>query len=209
MRRTRVDEIEPNFETVIQEKHENPSLRGPTGEGNENQRKLQSDYFQLKMYHEESPEYCWQGEWKDRRWCLGCNGTSRDEGAELEIRKCQRGKESQRFVYEKVSGSEGGRIRPHTEQRLCLVREANPKDSRRKIALEECDDDSLDNNEIFKGFSFERKFQINPKQIDDHCLTQGHYPKSGELVACSKLPKTRAMMPRAFARPSMNHESGD
>ena len=181
-RRLLDDENEAHLETFLHERTQaNPALRGPTGEVNENGRELESRYFHLKMYHEESRDYCWQGEWEDRRWCLECKGSSCDEGEELEIRKCQRGKNDQQFVYEKVSGSGGGRIRPYSKQRLCLV-QSDPKGKRRMITLEDCDDNSYDNHEIFFGFSFQREFKIVPKELDDHCLTQEHYPRAGERV---------------------------
>jgi hypothetical protein len=177
--------------TFLQKKKQvNPALRGPAkSEGNENSRKLQSGYFHLKMYHEESREYCWQGEWEDRKWCLDCKGSSCGEGEELEIRKCQEGKEDQQFVYEQVLGSGGGRIRPYSKQDLCLV-QSDPQVRRRMITLQECDESSYDNHEIFFGFSFQQEFKIVPKELDDHCLTQEHYPRAGERIYAGECEET-------------------
>lgn len=55
-------------------------------------------------------------------------------------------------------------------------------ESRRKITCESCDENSYNDDEIFFGFSFNNKFKIVPKNLDDHCLTQGHYPRGGERI---------------------------
>lgn len=41
-------------------------LRGGGKQQQQQHRKLENRHFHLKMYHEESEDYCWQGEWEDR-----------------------------------------------------------------------------------------------------------------------------------------------
>lgn len=152
------------------------SLRRGTGN---QQRQLKETYFHLKMYHEESKDYCWQGEWEDRRWCLDCEGSECNHGDDIEIRTCERqGQRDQQFVYEPVSGSDGGRIKPYFNQDLCLVRLS----SSQEFGLDWCEEDGYDDKEIFLGFTFDSEFKLVPKTLRDNCLTQNHYPRNGERI---------------------------
>jgi len=129
----------------------------------------------------------WQGESKERRWCMDCAGGTIDceQGDMLEIRKCDDADEQrdQRFVYEKISGSGGGRIKPYHDQSLCLERTSD-----RLHTLEPCDDveEGVSSRQILLGFDWDDDFKLIPKSRDDHCLTQNHYPRSGEDIYADK-----------------------
>jgi hypothetical protein len=139
----------------------------------------ESTYFHLKMYHEESKDYCWQGEWEDRRWCMDCEGSKCSRGDIIEVRTCERSNQlDQQFVYEDIPGSGGGRIRPYYNQDLCFMRRSS---SSRTVYLDWCKED-YDDDEIFLGFDFDKEFELIPKTLSDHCLTQEHYPRSGEKI---------------------------
>ena len=112
---------------------------------------------------------------------LSARGVRVTKVKSLKSKNATRTKRINASFTKKCLGSGGGRIRPYTKQHLCL-KQSDPKVSRRKITLQDCDDDSYDNHEIFDGFSFNREFKLVPKEIDDHCLSQSHFPKSGERV---------------------------
>lgn len=152
-------------------------------------RHLGQTRFLLKMYHEESTQYCWQSEWKDRGWCIECEeckdcfSASCDEGDRLWIKYCNDNKDEQYLVYEPVSGSGGGRIKPYTAQNLCLERNGDSK----YVALQRCEDGNT--AQILVGFDMHNgPFELYPYGNDPDstdaplCLSQSHHPKKREII---------------------------
>jgi hypothetical protein len=129
------------------------------------QRKLASTVFQLKMYWKEG--YCWQEEWKERKWCLQCQGGSCGENDYLLIETCS-SSSSQKFVYE------GEQLKPYTRQELCWERTG-----RNAHQLKKC---SSSSTQIIKGLKFDGNFEMHPNGYPDDCLTNQHHPKSGEII---------------------------
>ena len=139
-------------------------------------------YFLLKMYHEESVEYCWQAEWKDRGWCLECEESqgsdshSCDQGDQLWIQYCNTEVDEQYFVYEPVA-SGGGRIKPYTRQDLCLEKDSEESMT---LTLQPCDDTNT--LQILIGFDMYSQFELHPYDDTSRCLTQPHHPKKEEEI---------------------------
>lgn len=143
--------------------------------------------FLLRMYHEESTEYCWQSEWEDRGWCMeceeceSCGSVSCDEGDSLWIKFCNDDQDEQYFVYEEVSGTGGGRLKPYTAQSLCLE-----KTGSRAMVLKTCQDGNMD--QILMGFAMSGAFELYPYGHDTastsspKCLSQAHHPKKEEEI---------------------------
>jgi hypothetical protein len=50
------------------------------------------------------------------------------------------------------------------------------------IVLDWCEDEYTD-SEIFLGFDLDKEFKLIPKTLPDDCLTQEHYPTSGETIS--------------------------
>lgn len=107
------------------------------------------------------------------------NGDDCSEGDKLEIRRCSSSQRDQRFVYEPLPGTGGGRIKPYHKQDLCLERTTD-----RQHTLESCDDvnEIVSERQILLGFDWQEEFKLIPLSRDDHCLTQQHWPRSGEVV---------------------------
>ena len=146
-------------------------LRGP----DTTHRKLEDvTFFRVKMYWQEG--YCWQEEWEEREWCLECQGASEcRDGDYLWIKECDDDPQ-QKFIYESVSGTGGGRLKPHERQDLCWER---TRDNARQ--LKPC---SSDANQIIKGIKYDGPFEMVPYGAarENDCLTQSHHPKNEEIV---------------------------
>jgi len=151
---------------------------------------LDETYFLLKMYHEESTEFCWQSEFEDRRWCMacesceGCSYATCDEGDALRIQYCNDEKEEQLLVYELYETESGvGRLKPYTAQHLCLEWYGPGSEF---MTLQRCQDGNTD--QILVGFNMYSPFELHPYGYDPTststplCLSQGHHPKSEELI---------------------------
>ena len=123
------------------------------------------EYFQLRMYWEEG--YCWQEEWKERKWCWECEGGSCGTNDYIWIEECS-SSSLQRFVYD------NGRIKPYTNQGLCLERTGD-----REHRLKSC---SGSDKQKFDGFQSSGSFELHPKGQGDRCLSQHHHPKSYEVI---------------------------
>lgn len=137
------------------------SLRGSNVYAN---RDLQSlTMFQIKMYWEQG--YCWQEEWRERKWCLECEGRSCDENDYIWLQECSSSSQ-QKFVYEPVAGSGGGKIKPYSRVDLCWTR--TRFDSHQ---LKPCGDNYMDsrghNAQVFIGFTFDSKFELHPNGYHD------------------------------------------
>jgi hypothetical protein len=128
--------------------------------------------FQLKMYHEEG--YCWQDEWEDRKWCLECEGSSCGEDDYLWIKKCDEDEKEQLFIYQPISGTDGGHLSPYYQQDLCWERTRT-----NAYQLRPC---SNDDKQIIVGFRFDDKFEMHPNGRPYDCLEQHHDPKDEEVV---------------------------
>ena len=135
------------------------------------------------MYWEEG--YYWQEEDFERRWCLNCQSGSCEEGDALDIQKCADGSDEQRFIYEEVPGSGGGRIKPFTRQDLCWT---SLGDDRSGHELTPCD---LNCRQIILGLQYEGRFEMNPNGRINDCLVQHHHPKKGEVVHANDCVSSR------------------
>jgi hypothetical protein len=135
--------------------------------------------FQLKMYWEEG--YRWQEETFERKWCLECNGAC-SPGTLLEIQTCD-GSSKQRFVYEEVPGSGGGRLKPRNRQDLCWTRQGAQVHE-----LEPCD---LNCRQIILGIRYEGRFEMHPNGLPLDCLEQHHHPRAGEVVRAKDCIESR------------------
>lgn len=154
------------------------SLRGS------HQRRLQTTYFQLKLYHE--PGYCWQAEWEDREWCAECKDEC-DEWDYLELKHCEIDEDKQYFTYEPMPNGIGGRIKPQTNESLCWERTRVNAHQ-----LRPCDDINgvVNVTQIFRDFDLYNKFELHPFNRGDTtthpdgamCLTNHHHPKSEEVI---------------------------
>lgn len=166
-------------------------LRGGTND-EQAHRQLQSSFdFQIKMHWEVG--YCWQCEWRERKWCWQCEGGNCNEGDKIQVRSlsCTRlnlwssglsdlrrepqvrvcsGSSRQRFVYSRAGG---GRVRisPETRRDLCLEMR-----SEKRANLQKCD--SGDRDQEFSGFDDDgSRFELFPAGQDERCMTQQHDPK--------------------------------
>ena len=166
------DSNEPDISLIEDEKESIPfdssmisstkSLRGSNA--NHANRNLESlNVFQIKMYWEEG--YCWQEEWRERRWCLECEGKSCDEDDYIWLQECSSSSQ-QKFVYEPVAGSGGGKIKPYSSQNLCWTRT-------RAIhhQLKPCGDNYTDSDgrdiQVLIGFTFDSEFELHPNGYHD------------------------------------------
>jgi hypothetical protein len=136
-------------------------------------RQLSGDFhFQIKMYWEEG--FCWQDEWRERKWCWQCEGGNCNEGDKIELRVCS-GSSRQRWKYHSAGG---GRVRfsPLSRNDLCFEMQ-----SEKRGRLAKCDDNNRDQE--FTGFEDSGgEFELFPSGQSDRCLTQEHDPKSYEEV---------------------------
>lgn len=111
----------------------------------------------------------------------GCSGNC-DRGDSLWIQFCNDDESAQYFVYEPVSGTGGGRIKPYDDQSLCLEKASGAKD----MTLEPCQDGKT--AQILIGFDMKNPFELYPYGLDPHsttsvrCLTQAHHPKRYEII---------------------------
>jgi hypothetical protein len=127
--------------------------------------------FQLKMYWEQG--FCWQEEWKERKWCMSCQGRC-SSGERLWIQYCTSGDATQKFNYIPAAGG-GGQLKTATEN-LCLERVSG---SSYKLA-----DCQVTDRQIFTGFETNGSpFELHPKSSSDTCMAnQFHHPKPEELI---------------------------
>jgi hypothetical protein len=114
--------------------------------------------FQIKMYWEEG--YCWQEEWNKRRWCLECKGSSCDEDDYLWLQECS-SSSMQKFIFEPVAGTGGGKIIPYSRLDLCWTRTRVNAHQ-----LKPCGDNTMDSRgralNVLIGFTFDSEFELHP-----------------------------------------------
>ena len=180
---------EPTTTTVDMSFHarSDKTLRG-------SHRRLQTVYFQLKMYHE--PGYCWQAEWDDRIWCAQCQGDCEDWDY-LEIQSCNTEENKQYFQYEAMPDGIGGRIKPLSNDNLCWERTRVNAHQ-----LRPCDDINriVNVTQIFRGFDMYNKFELHPYNRGNFttnaagpmCLDNEHHPKSEEVIRAESCDRARA-----------------
>jgi len=126
--------------------------------------------------------YFWQESTEETFWCLECQGSC-SVGDELEIQDCDENEERQRFVYEDVPGSGGGRLKPYEEQNLCWQRTGVHSHT-----LQEC---GTSCRQIIKGIQYAGRFEMHPNGLDDECLEQHHHPRGGEVVRANDCQEAR------------------
>ena len=99
------------------------------------------------------------------------------------IQTCDDGDSAQRFVYEEVPGSGGGRLKPATRQDLCWTRQGD-----RQLELEPCD---LSCRQIILGIQYEGRFEMHANGKPLECLEQHHHPRGGEVVRSNDCIESR------------------
>jgi len=122
--------------------------------------------FQLHMYWEEG--FCWQDEWKERKYCLQCEGSSCNTEDYLFIDECS-GSSLQRFMYQPVPGSGGGKIMPFTRPDLCWTRTRVNAHQLRSCGNDYKDEQGRD-VQIIIGFDPDGTFELHPNGILDRCM---------------------------------------
>jgi hypothetical protein len=127
--------------------------------------------------------YFWQEEDFERRWCLECDGSSCGIDATLHIQECDENESKQRFVYEAVPGTGGGRLKPYDNQDLCWQR-TGPNEH----TLQDC---GTSCRQIIKGIQYIGRFEMHPNGRPDDCLEQHHHPKADEVVRASDCESSR------------------
>ena len=154
------------------------SLRGSASNVH---RELSQDFdFQLKMHWEEG--FCWQEEWDERKWCMSCAGDVCNLNDLLLIQKCDGKEKIQRFMYEPVSGTGGGKIMPLTRPDLCWERVPSVnEDERTEYKLRDCEI-SNKSTQIVVGFDPSKPFELKTYGRTTSCFTQDHHPKPDEVV---------------------------
>lgn len=130
-----------------------------------------------------------QAEWRERRWCLQCEGGSCGDGDELLLKTCS-GSSKQKFVYAGVSGTNGGKLKPFTRQDLCWTRTGN-----RLFQLKSCGGGYRDelgrDKQIIIGVELEGSFEMHPNGRNDECLDNDHHPKSDEVIGGDSCDRAR------------------
>lgn len=161
---------------------------------------LPDDYtFRLKMHWE--PQYCWQEECSEQRWCIECTRCDRISGSgepldicsdpnnndgndcapwdQLWIQNCNgwRGSSGNaRFEILRQPDEEWDRIRI-ADTNLCMERAGG-----RFLNLQTCSDREI--KQRFVGFDPDGAFSLRPFEegYQDRCLSQHHWPKKYELL---------------------------
>lgn len=135
--------------------------------------------FNMKLYWEEG--YCWQEEWKERKWCMECDGDSCSEGDKLELQVCKN-VDRQEFSWIPTSG--GGRLKV-SKKDLCLER-VDTNDYRLKIC-------SSSSKQVLVGFSANKPFELYPRGFEGRkCFSNEHHPKASEEIFTYWCESTRA-----------------
>jgi hypothetical protein len=148
--------------------------------------------FQMKLHWER--EYCWQGEWDERKWCMSCYGGKCSEEEVIWIQECNDAI-IQRFVWEPVDVSgrnKTGKLKPYTRQDLCLENvgaEGNysyfgvDNPNWWNFLLRTCDPDNV-STQILEGYDFDNAFKLvahnNSQTPPERCITMQHHPRAGE-----------------------------
>lgn len=137
--------------------------------------------FGLKLYWQRN--YRWQEEDFDRMWCMRCGNGNCQYGDKTYIDTCRRGtSESYDFVF---VNNDDVLIRVHGTN-LCFERISYD------IFLYECD---ASNRRQFwfaqRGDFRGTRFEISPRGLGSHCITQNHHPKAYEEVELEPCSRAR------------------
>lgn len=134
--------------------------------------------FNLRLHWEEG--YCWQEEWRERRWCMECDGDKCNEGDQLEIQYCEN-VARQEFSWIPTNG--GGRLKV-SDKNLCFERIDN-----NRFRLKTC---SSSSKQVLVGFNANKPFELYPIGfVDKKCFSNEHHPKSGEEIRTYSCPVVR------------------
>ena len=139
----------------------------------DNPSNLHEDTFRLKLFWRFG--YEWQEEDFERAWCMGCDGSSCQEGDKVRVYECDGGNEMFRFINQ-----ENNEVQIYlADFDLCLESRSGEKD----LKVEECD--NSESQRFWPGpegdFMGDR-FELSPIWSRDECLTQRHHPKDGEKI---------------------------
>lgn len=136
--------------------------------------------FALKLYWQS--DYRWQDEDFERKWCMECRNGSCDEGDKTYISKC--GKKNQRYDFVFVN-SDDVLIRLNGKD-LCFERKSFD------IFLRKCDSKKQDQLWYAQKGDFRGdRFEISPRGLSSHCITQRHHPKDDEEVELERCTGAR------------------
>lgn len=178
-----VNEYEQNeaFESGLDHYEETQAaeLEEETHEITTDRNLAQSSSSMLKLYHE--PWYCWQYEWKDRKWCM------RKSGSQAKLTRCNGKDSSQRFQFVNMKKKGVGQIRyaGKGKRDLCLERVGS-----KKIQIRRCNE--YNRRQLFSGLDTEKeKFEIHPNGDESQCLTNPHHPKSNEVIFVQRCKTAR------------------
>jgi hypothetical protein len=143
------------------------NLRGP-----EANRQLRQLTFMLKMYWEEG--YCWQEEWRERKWCLKCEGSKCNEDDHLLLDNCSWNDDEQWFVHESIDADERKiKLKPWTNPDLCWTRTGDSTHT-----LKPCGNNYVDSTgrdaQVLIGFKESGEFELHPNGRSGDCLVNDH-----------------------------------
>ncbi|KAI2492543.1 Ricin-type beta-trefoil lectin domain [Fragilaria crotonensis] len=164
---------EPEFE--VDENFEEEEIRHLTD------RELASTLrFNMKIHWQEG--YCWQEEWKERKWCMECDGDTCGEGDKLELQVCEN-VARQEFNWVPTSG--GGRLKV-SNKNLCFER-VGTNEYRLKIC-------SSSSKQVLVGFNANKPFELYPRGLEgEKCLSNNrHHPKASEEIFTDRCSNARA-----------------
>ncbi|KAL7546789.1 hypothetical protein ACHAWF_010121 [Thalassiosira exigua] len=133
--------------------------------------------FRLRLYWERG--YNWQNDPREQRYCMECRGECRS-GASMQVHDCD---ESVRQKFLAVART----IRPATNPTLCLS-VTGYGGTTSPVRLRRCD---RRNDQNFLEVSSANKFELQPQNNRERCLSQHHHPKPGEAVFPESCVKTR------------------
>ena len=133
--------------------------------------------FNLRLYWG-GPDYCWQEESIERRWCLECPGNMCNENDILWITECNTTDTKQHFVWI-GEDDERGRLSPYTRPDLCWQR-IPEMSTMLQFKLRSCNE--TENLQLFSGFNMTKQFELHPEGQPNSCMTNDHHPRAGEFI---------------------------
>ena len=112
---------------------------------------------------------------------MSCQGGRCDEGDIIWTQECT-DTNIQRFVYEDVPGTGGGRLKPYTNESLCWDGN-NYTDTGVYFRLRPCNATNM-RSQIITGWKPVGKFELYTTDLSGtrKCLSQGHHPKPEEEI---------------------------
>jgi hypothetical protein len=128
--------VTKNHDVTMQSQKASPNIRGSVTNPH---RKLPEFTTMLKIYWKLG--YCWQEEYeRERKWCMGCEGSTCQEDDFLWLKRCDEDDLEQRFILEMVEDAEKKmmKIKPSTDSNLCWTRTGDSSHT-----LQKCGNDFL------------------------------------------------------------------